>query len=747
MLLAVIFFMGGVLYGISSHITYETVADTVLQLGECRLSGTVMAKEIRKEAIYYELKRCHVTSNGQVISCPNVRVGNIQNQIKIGEKVCLFGRFQPFQTPTNQGSFHQKEYYKSKNISGQFVCQTVLAHQQHGWMFGERAAELKKRWKEFYLSNLSLEDAGVMIAMTIADTTELEESTKNLFVHAGVSHFYCVSGLHISMLGMTLFGLLRKKCTYLTSFFAASVIMIGYGYLTGFGTSQVRAIGMFIVLLYAKVRGQTYDRITALSLFAVVLILRNPFVTMQAGFFLSFGAVVGVILCEEKKRQKKKQAEKQTEKQTECRTKENHLFRYAFDKGRDVLSVSVSVALVTMPVLMTFYYEIPLYAVGINLIILPLLGILLADSLVTGVLGLFWIEGAKATASVAKVILFVYRWVCQTVAEFPCAQWVTGKPSTWVYLFFILWLFFWQSDGRKREHGTVTDDVRNDERKARKRRRIQKAVICFLLFGVIGIPKRYQPEISMLDVGQGDAICLFGRSQVVMIDGGSSSEYHVGKYTILPFLKYRGVRRVDYWFVSHLDEDHVNGLEEVLEIGYPVRYLIFAEGIPKNAKEFQKLKKLAAKNHTKLAFMKQGDCLTSKDKDFKISCLFPERDVWKEEEGNEHSLVLLYETVGMRQKETYRAVFGGDITSAEEEIICQEQNMKKVDLVKANHHGSKYSNSELWFDTLKPELVLISAGKQNRYGHPHPETIERIRTIHCKWKETAKVGQIRVLWE
>lgn len=251
----------------------------------------------------------------------------------------------------------------------------------------------------------------------------------------------------------------------------------------------------------------------------------------------------------------------------------------------------------------------------------------------------------------------------------------------------------------------------------------------------------------MLDVGQGDAICLFGRSQVAMIDGGSSSEAHVGKYTLLPFLKYRGVRRVDYWFVSHLDEDHVNGLEEVLDIGYPVRYLIFAEGIPQDAKEFQKLKKLAAKNHTKLAFMKQGDCLTSKDKDFKISCLFPKREEWKEEEGNEHSLVLLYEAAGIRQKGTYRAIFGGDISSAEEAIICWEQKIKQVDLVKANHHGSKYSNSEVWLDTLKPKLVLISAGKHNRYGHPHPETIERIRAIHCKWKETANVGQIRVQWE
>lgn len=128
-----------------------------------------------------------------------------------------------------------------------------------------------------------------------------------------------------------------------------------------------------------------------------------------------------------------------------------------------------------------------------------------------------------------------------------------------------------------------------------------------LLLAVLGVSRSGEAELDMLDVGQGDACYLQTKEGYhLFVDGGSSNVGKVGTYRILPFLKYKGVKKIDCWVVSHTDEDHISGLREILSSGYPVEYLAVAEQMPRD-ENWEELEALAEDAGTKVVWLRRGD--------------------------------------------------------------------------------------------------------------------------------------------
>lgn len=268
-------------------------------------------------------------------------------------------------------------------------------------------------------------------------------------------------------------------------------------------------------------------------------------------------------------------------------------------------------------------------------------------------------------------------------------------------------------------------------------KRCVKYLFCALLAAVLVsvlVRPQERAEINVLDVGQGDGIYLCTSDGTnVFIDGGSSDVSDVGTYRILPFLKYRGVKKIDYWFVSHSDADHVSGLKEVLLSGYPVGCLVLASAACGEEKT-DALAELAETCGCEVVYMQENDALVTDAAE--LRCIYPAKDA-ASADVNELSLVLRYADAG------YTAIFTGDI-SAEAERALVEQEVGRVDFYKAAHHGSKYANSEAFLQALRPAVAVISCGENNRYGHPGEEAVAHMREAGAKVYLTMEGGRIRV---
>lgn len=259
-------------------------------------------------------------------------------------------------------------------------------------------------------------------------------------------------------------------------------------------------------------------------------------------------------------------------------------------------------------------------------------------------------------------------------------------------------------------------------------------LLCMLLL-FSHVPK--QAEVTVLDVGQGDGIYIHTSDGAdVFIDGGSNDVKQVGTYRILPFLKAQGVAGIDYWFVSHLDQDHISGLIEAIESGYRIGQVVLAQGVVRD-EAYEELTEALANRQIAIQYLDKGAVLRGRTASF--TCLAPGLDAVAGER-NADSLVLLYEECG------FTGFFSGDIPTEEEEKLAAEGKLPAVSFYKAAHHGSKYSNSEKLLSRLQPRVSVVSCSEKNKYGHPGEEAVTHMEESSGLVCYTMKAGQVRVCW-
>ena len=241
-------------------------------------------------------------------------------------------------------------------------------------------------------------------------------------------------------------------------------------------------------------------------------------------------------------------------------------------------------------------------------------------------------------------------------------------------------------------------------------------------------------RVVCMDVGQGDGILIrSGGGTNIMIDGGSSDNGQVGEYVIAPVLRYYGAAHIDYAIVTHGDNDHVSGLKYLLETkntGVVIDNIILPMyGAQESLEEIKTAAEQAGVN---IMYMKSGDVLSvqrgvlfkTDGRDMakiSLSFLYPGSETGIND-VNELSAVVRLDHQG------YRMLFTGDLGEAGEKLLLEHGIDVDADVLKVGHHGSRYSSSEVFLDAVAPKIAVISAGKDNRYGHPHGETLDRLKT-------------------
>lgn len=627
-------------------------------------------------------------------------------ELHIGETVLASGEINYPRKERNPGGFDAESYYGAQKIVGFLRKAVILKTDGKRELLMDSLYQARRFLCERIYKSVPEKDAGILCAMLLGDRGGLDAGVKSLYQDNGIIHILAISGLHISMIGMALYHLLRKIRLrhWLAGLFAA-VLMLGYGVMTGFAYSALRAVTMFLAFLLAQATGRTYDLPTALALSATgILLFQNAAVT-QAGFLLSFAAVGGVLLTK--------------------------TWNVKLLKGT-ALGVSLSVYLTTIPLIAWYYYQLPLYGIFLNLLVVPLVPFIVgftAAGLIAGEMVMY----------PAHILLTVLEQICEKVRLLPFASIVVRKPQLWqlllYYVLLLAVLFFLQKAAFYR--------------KSLKMDLIKLSIAIILVISIFFFPQRKPFTITFLDVGQGDGCCIENASgSVYLVDGGSSSEKNLAQYTLEPFLMSKGIDTVDCWMVSHYDADHISGLLEILEGYVPGLLGNNAAGITigtivlpireEISEQQQKICELAQKNGIFVRFVQKGDIL--RENELTIRILSPQTGAAYENE-NAASMVAAVSYQG------FRALLTGDVEGEAENALLsngQEKENLRADVLKAAHHGSRGSSSAAFLECARPEIICVSSGEDNRYGHPHTEFLERAAKTGSRIVRTDVCGAVTV---
>lgn len=758
---------------------------------------------------------------------------------EIGSLVILKGTLKNFQQPTNPGQFNAPFYYQILRISFRLNQAEIQVKSDRFYKISEGLYQLRRKAGSKVDALLPEQEASVMKTMLLGEKGILDEEIKGLYQRNGIAHILAISGLHISMIGMGLYQLLRRAGLKIKlSAILASIIIVLYGMMTGFAVSAIRAIAMFLLQMLAQILGRTYDRITALAVAAVLVLVEQPLYLFHSGFQFSFLCVLGISLI--------------------LPVLGN------VRKGKKLFE-GIALMAVTLPVYLGVFYQIPIYSMFLNFIVLPMMSILMGAGIVMILAAFLCTPLAIPAAWLITGILMVYERLGLFTEKLPHHYWTPGCPAKWQLAVYVAVLIIIAALGRTKrkavlyqrdcihkdcihrrggcakeilqedppchevlqyemsqyersQHGMAQYNIPRYEvsqyeipQYEMQNKRIRRIAchggkwistygipvgICwgFLLLGVVILTWRFRPElkVTFLDVGQGDCIFLQTENGAsYLTDGGSSSVSKVGKYRMIPFLKYQGASQIKAVFVSHADSDHYNGIAELLEQaeleGIRVENLVLTDIADECRSEgYEELVELAGQNGITVQLLHEGQQL--QDGELLFQCLHPSKG-YRAEDLNETSMVLLvtyrefsmlltgdvqgageehltqelqdWKEPGVTQMQDVIRI-SGEEESMEEQSIEDERIEEQIEekrpqnkmwanhaeteltILKVAHHGSKNSTSEEFLKAANPKLAIISCGKGNRYGHPHEETLERLDKVDVPWFCTKDYGAITV---
>ena len=234
-------------------------------------------------------------------------------EYEVGSILSLSGTIYPIEEPTNPGQFNSRLYYAGKGISYTLYADHVNHMGGTVHPVKEQLLRLQKQIGQIYETVLEEPEDGILKAMVLGDKTELDSEVQKLYQQNGISHVLAISGLHISLIGMGLYKMLKRITGYgMISAIPTMALLMAYGWMTGGSLSSVRAVGMCAIAILADLVGRTYDMLTAMGVMLLVIARTNPLAVKQSAFLLSFGAVLGIAwfgplwTLEEKKKKKEK---------------------------------------------------------------------------------------------------------------------------------------------------------------------------------------------------------------------------------------------------------------------------------------------------------------------------------------------------------------------------------------------------------------------------------------------------------
>ena len=678
---------------------------------DTRTSETIILKSI--SIIQNDLKYSY---SGK-LQCELTNTQEVQS-LRLGQHIVLEGFFSHFDAATNHGEFDVRAYSAGKGIGGRVRKAQVLAAEEDYSFLREKLFAFRRRLHDRLAKVFPEKEASVMQTLLLGEKEEMDAEVKALYQRNGIAHILSISGLHITLLGMGCYRLLKRLgAPVRVAAAGGAMTLLLYGMMVGMSVSASRAIGMYLLQMLGIFVGRTYDMLTGVGLLAALLVLQQPERLGDVSFLMSFGAVLGICLLTPvfagDGREDNVGVETASGVVAGLLTVTDILGDSAYERNKyregwrkvvyerlwrmvsalkSGFAASAGVILFTLPIQLWFFYEIPVYSVLLNLLVLPFMSVVMAG----GILSL--IPGLGIAGTVDCLILWWYEWICERFGELPGAVWCVGRPAKWQMVVYYSGLFVliigrnyaekWKrqrlyaayvaennhGDGhrtererQRRETRRVDDSGRGRKRESNRKKmqhsdryseicptrwrhvlanfwytwqgvmtyrngvmcRIVAAMILVLIVGLLTGNFDRGSRVTFLDVGQGDGIVVETGQGAYLFDCGSTSRRKIGEYVLKPYLKSRGIQSLRGVFVSHPDEDHMNGILELLENGGEWGITVEQMFLPaiteaERREAFEKLLVAAEYAGVPVSYIKCGDEI--RDSRLRLRCLHPEEN-------------------------------------------------------------------------------------------------------------------------
>lgn len=672
----------------------------------------------------------------------------------------------------NPGRFDYRSYLKSKdihvigNISNP---ETIIRLEQFDLPFSYIVPQQLRKRMLISLSQLFPGDEGKLLqAMVFGIKDSLSPEIKEAYIATGLAHLTAVSGLHIGFVASAFYFLFSPLVFYLLyrfkpdsaraghsgkwAAFLCLIPVLLYMVVVGAKVSSLRAGIMISAFLIAIIINRHNSLFNAFLSAALFILLWKPESLIDPGFQLSFLAVAGILwvihLLSEMGDDPLSQLGDPPWHQ-KLLGKELHSLESGSIKSRlkkifiGSALISFTVTLATLPVLIFNFNRISLVGAFLNLLLVPLAALLIPGVLLVTCIGVVSQSLALLPAIPFLYLTKLFLIIPQLVAEFPWASiYLATPPSIWIAFYFAVLLSAGYALLHKARHKEITSTFK-----------ISWGVATAITLAMLIWPRTFHipPEeltVSILDIGQGESIFIeFPNGKTLIMDGGGfyKNSLDVGKVVIAPFLWNRGIDHIDYMVATHSDNDHIRGLDSVLDL-FPVKtFLTFGDNI--TGFRMKRLYARAKEKKVQLISLK-------KDQAFKIGesqliPLHPDPNESLEENtrgdentrrvNNDLSLVLRF------NYQSFSMLFTGDIGNKTEEKLIKSYPDLKVDILKGPHHGSRFSNSESFIEATRPDAVVFSSGYLNRMNHPHPKTLSRYKNSGVKTYRTDLNGAVQIV--
>ena len=769
LLLFFVFIAGGMI-GISSN---HAVFERKMNASGCSIVCEIMSTE-EKEYYTYLIVR---DSRGEkhLIKMTEMK----DAELLPGYYIEVEGSYEGFSPASNPGGYSEKDYYEGIGLSDiiSVVRISDTGRRDYLRLF---LYKVKKQMKEGLYLTMEEREAGVVAAMILGERNGLDKELKTLYQESGIAHILAISSLHVMLIGSFLIkifrmlGVKRDKASYLTI-----LILMLYGMMTGFAASTLRAAVMISLSLLAARLRRKEDMATSLCIAMIIIGITNPHILSGAGNILSLTAVIGVMAG-------RYIYDSIFGKDRFLRIKKKYR-KYVKGMIKGVI-MSVSINAVMLPVIIYNYYEVPVFGMILNLVVIPLLTVVVGAGFVAGILGM--VSGAfggnymgdiflwcgRVAGYVSEMILRMYEFLCKISIKIPFSRVVSGHTDllhvSIYYLLLGIFIYIFSAYARRKRRENREAGGMNKEKSVFSGLKYVFSVLVMaaLLISSVWIRNMCNAGVVFLDVGQGSCCIVHGGfSGNYIYDAGSSDRQDVGTYVLVPALKYYGIGRVDMIFISHSDKDHISGIEELVRdkelLGIKVSEIAVARGVLMdealegiigymNGKQQYSSVFLSGGDKKGFVYLGEGDEVSKGRITF--SFIYPNGGE-AEHSGNEYSLV------GLMKFGDLEVVFPGDIgEEAERRIITSELaeqmlfrngnyegtggkgRISATRILACPHHGSKYSSTDDFIYLVSPDIVVISCGAHNMYGHPAPETLARYRAHGCTIYRTDISGAVLI---
>lgn len=633
----------------------------------------------------------------------------LQATLLPGAVCSFFGQVDHPATRRNLFGFDQRTFLFTKGISWKMEAEAIPLCRTESLHVYDRLS----RFRQAQITRLSKgfpePTRGLVLTLIFGTKDEMSPTDLTAFQMLGLSHVITVSGLHVGLLTALLYGLfrrmgIRKEVIQLILMF---FFLPFYTLMAGMSPSILRASLMTFFILLGERLSIRLTPLETLSIAGLALLFFSPLYLFQLSFQLSFLVTL-------------------------CLFFSWKLIKKTPYRLLKALSLSGVAQIALLPLTLYSFFQTSFLSLPFNLLYVPFitLFILPLSFLLIGLHDLL----PNVFNRCMELLNPVVSWTQTGLnwgGEWLPGQLILGRPTGFemvgLIIIILIFLRLWEHYAKNKGSPFLS------------------------LFFLVGLAFLHfliplassEGKVIFLDVGQGDSIFiqLPHNGERILIDTGGKLPYkqeawqrekrpfEVGRDIVLHELKGMGITHLDRLVLTHSDFDHIGGAQGL--IGHiPIKTIVVSPYFVPSKTERPWLEK-ARQMGTHLQLAKPGDEWQSKGAVFKV--------LWPREKtltSNGKSLVLEGDFGGERW------LFTGDLEIPEEKKVLEHNPDLKIDILKLGHHGSKTASSRLFLQTLDPKLAVISVGKHNRYGHPNPNVLKRLKDLAIPYIRTDQSGAV-----